>query len=365
MKKRWFALLLALCLMLSIAPLASAEELPSEPEAEEAVQAETTPPPCVPGLVPHETELRSAREPDCTHVGYTGNLVCKVCGLTVEMGMPLAALGHQWVEQSEGLLVCSVCGAEKAVFTDVPADAYYAKAVDWAVRQDPKITTGTSATTFSPNADCTRAQVVTFLWRAAGEPEPEITVNPFRDVSKDAYYYKAVLWAVDIGITRGVSQTEFAPNDPCTRAQVVTFLWRATPASTLADTGDTIVYITKTGTKYHTDPNCEYLRRSRIETTLRDALSRNLELCSICAGSSAPEPTSAPKPTATPEPTAAPEPSPKSPFADVADQDTYYYNAVLWAVENDVTTGIDATHFGPDLSCTRAQIGTFIWRAIG
>ena len=109
-------------------------------------------------------------------------------------------------------------------FTDVPANAYYADAVSWAVLNG--VTKGTSETTFSPNASCTRAQAVTFLWRAAGSPEPASTRNPFTDVKSDAYYYKAVLWAVEQGITVGTTDTTFSPNATCTRAQIVTFLWR-------------------------------------------------------------------------------------------------------------------------------------------
>ena len=109
-------------------------------------------------------------------------------------------------------------------FTDVPAGAYYADAVKWAVAEG--ITSGTSPTTFSPNNGCTRAQMVTFLWRAAGCPEPESDYGPFRDVPKDAYYRKAVLWAAGEGITSGTSATTFSPNATVTRAQTVTFLWR-------------------------------------------------------------------------------------------------------------------------------------------
>lgn len=109
-------------------------------------------------------------------------------------------------------------------FTDVPAGAYYADAVKWAVAEG--ITSGTSPTTFSPNNGCTRAQMVTFLWRAAGSPEPESDYGPFRDVPKDAYYRKAVLWAAGEGITSGTSATTFSPNATVTRAQTVTFLWR-------------------------------------------------------------------------------------------------------------------------------------------
>lgn len=109
-------------------------------------------------------------------------------------------------------------------FVDVPASAYYYDAVAWAVENG--VTGGTTATTFSPNNACTRAQMVTFLWRAAGEPEPETTVNPFTDVSASAYYYEAVLWAVERGITNGTSATTFSPDATVTRGQTVTFLWR-------------------------------------------------------------------------------------------------------------------------------------------
>jgi hypothetical protein len=113
---------------------------------------------------------------------------------------------------------------EATVFTDVDEDAYYAEAVAWAVANE--ITKGTSETTFSPDDDCTRAQVVTFLWRYAGKPEPTTAENPFTDVEEDTDYYKAILWAYENGITTGTSETTFSPDDTCTRAQVVTFLWR-------------------------------------------------------------------------------------------------------------------------------------------
>ena len=110
-------------------------------------------------------------------------------------------------------------------FNDVKSGDYFYDAVNWAVEKG--ITTGTSATTFSPNASCTRAQIVTFLWRASGSPEPKTASNPFTDVAANAYYCKAVLWAVENGITTGTSATTFSPDAPCTRAQGVTFLWRA------------------------------------------------------------------------------------------------------------------------------------------
>ena len=112
-------------------------------------------------------------------------------------------------------------------FVDVKEGAYYYDAVLWAVNAEPQITNGTDATHFSPGNTCTRAQVVTFLWRAMGCPAPQTTDNPFTDVTADKYYTDAVLWAVENEITNGMTATSFAPGRPCTRAQVVTFLWRA------------------------------------------------------------------------------------------------------------------------------------------
>ena len=116
-------------------------------------------------------------------------------------------------------------------FADVSSDSYCADAVKWAVENG--VTNGTTATTFSPNAACTRGQIVTFLWRAAGSPAPKTTVNPFTDVAADAYYAKAVLWAVENGITNGTTATTFSPDAPCTRAQAVTFLFRGAIANGL------------------------------------------------------------------------------------------------------------------------------------
>ncbi len=176
---------------------------------------------------------------------------------------------------------------EKMPFTDVLKDAYYAEAVRWAVENG--ITSGISDTQFNPNGICTRAQAVTFLWRAAGSPSPESTMMPFKDVPADAYYYKAVLWAVENGITKGTSDITFSPDTECTRAQIVTFLWRSqkSPAIFTAN-----------------------------------------------------------------------------PFTDV-DFKAYYIDAVLWAVKNGITSGTSATTFGPDADCTRAQIVTFLYRCLG
>ncbi|MBR0523240.1 MAG: S-layer homology domain-containing protein [Firmicutes bacterium] len=112
-------------------------------------------------------------------------------------------------------------------FTDVKESDYYYDAVDWAFNSDPQVTDGTSATTFSPAKTCTRGQVVTFLWRAAGCPEPKTSKNPFSDVKESDYFYKPVLWAVEKGITDGTSPTTFSPARNCTNAHILTFIFRA------------------------------------------------------------------------------------------------------------------------------------------
>ena len=172
---------------------------------------------------------------------------------------------------------------EVSPFADVATDAYYYDAVKWAVKKG--ITNGVSETLFGPDQACTRAQIVTFLWRAAGSPEPK-SGSSFADVAADAYYAKAVAWAVENGITKGTSETTFHPDETCTRAQGVTFLYRALGKLAAAQAG----------------------------------------------------------------------------FTDVA-ADSYYADAVNWAAENGVTKGISETLFGPDGSCTRAQIVTFLYRA--
>ena len=124
--------------------------------------------------------------------------------------------------------------AAETVFADVSADAWYADAVTWAVAQG--ITEGTGEDTFSPEDTCTRSQMVTFLWRAAGSPEPAGTAMPFTDVKAGSYYEKAALWAFEQGITTGTGDGFFSPDAPCTRSQTVTFLWRAAGSPQLSDT---------------------------------------------------------------------------------------------------------------------------------
>lgn len=158
------------------------------------------------------------------------------------------ALGHDWdegvitkepteAEDGERVHTCTRCSETKTdvipklarpnPFEDVHYGRYYFDAVQWAYYHEPQITGGTDATHFSPNAPCTREQIVFFLWAAAGKPAPTQTETAFTDVKQNRYYYNAVLWAQEQGITSGVSETEFGVGKYCTRAQVVTFLWRA------------------------------------------------------------------------------------------------------------------------------------------
>ena len=168
-------------------------------------------------------------------------------------------------------------------FTDVHAEDYFFDAVKWAA--DKNITGGIDTNLFGPNIACTRAQIVTFLWRAAGSPAAQ-AMSSFFDVAEDAYYAKAVAWAVENGITNGTSEDTFSPDLPCTRAQSMTFLYRASKAK-------------------------------------------------------------------------APDGTPA--FSDVA-ADAYYAAAVKWATENNITSGMGDELFGPDYECTRAQIVTFLYR---
>lgn len=171
---------------------------------------------------------------------------------------------------------------QTGVFVDVATGSYYEDAVDWAVENG--ITQGTDDTHFSPDGICTRAQAVTFLWRTAGSPKPETRTMPFTDVPAGSYYYDAVLWAVENGITKGTSNTTFSPNMTCSRAQIVAFLWRsekspaAGTANPFADVKSTAYYagavlwavredITKgtTNTTFSPDADCT---RAQIVTFL-------------------------------------------------------------------------------------------------
>ena len=179
-------------------------------------------------------------EPTCTQDGYT-KWTCTACG-QVYYNDFIQSNGHNWklwhiedcpsIYSDDGQMrrYCVDCDeleiAEigRIPLTDIPAGSYFEEPVYWAYYNN--ITTGKTATTFQPNANVTRAQFVTFLWRSAGSPEPKATQNPFTDIDPTKSYYRAVLWAVEEGITTGKTATTFLPDDSVTRAQAVTFLYR-------------------------------------------------------------------------------------------------------------------------------------------
>jgi hypothetical protein len=218
------------------------------------------------------------KAPTCTDKGEE----TRTCECGEKETRDVEALGHKHVNGK-----CERCGnLLTSKFEDVKVGKFYFDAVEWAVNKG--ITEGISAELFAPGDDCTRGQVVTFLWRAAGSPKPTTTEHPFTDVKEGKYYYEAMLWAVENGITEGMTETTFAPNATCTRGQVVTFLWRAKNKPAATDT--------------------------------------------------------------------------EHPFTDVK-EGKYYYDAMLWAVENGITDGMTETTFAPDGTCTRGQVVTFLFRA--
>ena len=180
------------------------------------------------------------------------------------------------------------------VFEDVEEGKYYSEAVRWA--SETKITTGTDSTHFKPSKACSRGQVITFLWRASGCPEPTITESKFTDLKgkEDKYYYKAILWAEETGLTYQMTQGNvFYPGDPCTRVTAITFLYR-----------------------FCGSPEVPWIDGD-------------------------------------------------NPFKDVDNPETFYYFPILWAKNNNITTGVDPTHFGVNRFCSRGQMVTFLYRAIG
>ena len=168
--------------------------------------------------------------PTCIDAGFSIH-TCTICGDTYK-DTKVSALGHAYVNG-----VCAICGKtapndlppldELLCFDDVQEKAkYYYEPVFWAYNHEPQITKGVDDTHFGPDASCTRGQVVTFLWRAAGCPEPKETKTDFTDLKAGAFYEKAVAWAVENEITNGTGKTTFSPDITCTRGQIVTFLWR-------------------------------------------------------------------------------------------------------------------------------------------
>lgn len=233
----------------------------------------------------HDPQPARVKAPTCTESGYTGDLICMRCGDMTQIGKTVAAAGHKFFGG-----VCSVCGTKGAEaapkFDDVKSGAFYFDAVQWAVENG--ITNGTGKNTFSPNNVCSRYQIVMFLWRAAGQPEAKAAVS-FADVKPGDIFYEAVQWAVERGITKGTSSTSFSPFAPCTRGQIVTFLYRS-------------------------------------------------------AGS--------------------PKVSGACNFSDVS-SGSFCRDAVIWASSEGITNGTSAGRFSPNEGCTRAQVVTFLYRASG
>ena len=202
---------------------------------------------------------------------------------TSETSNALTLLSKQKLVTSE--IQCHDSALDRIVFGDVPKGSYYRDAVDWAVGK--RIASGTSDSTFSPDTTCTRAQAVTFLWRASGSPKVKDVKNSFIDVPEDSYYHDAVLWAVDEGITSGTSINKFSPDEQCTRGQIVTMMYR--------DAGS---------------------------PTVQAGIGN---------------------------------------FRDV-EQNAFYAPAVNWAVCKSITSGTQKVRFSPNDACTRAQILTFLYR---
>ena len=233
----------------------------------------------------HDPQPARVKAPTCTESGYTGDLICMRCGDMTQIGKTVAAAGHKFFGG-----VCLVCGTKSAEaapgFDDVKPGAFYFDAVQWAVENG--ITNGTGKNTFSPNDVCSRYQIVMFLWRAAGQPEAKAAVS-FADVKPGDIFYEAVQWAVERGITKGTSSTSFSPYAPCTRGQIVTFLHRSAGSPTISGTCD---------------------------------------------------------------------------FSDVS-AGSFCHNAVIWASTEGITNGTRAGRFSPNEGCTRAQVVTFLYRASG
>lgn len=182
----------------------------------------------------HSTELRNEKAATCVNGGYTGDLVCVRCGDIIEQGKATAAAGHKFFGGKCSVCDAQESGSrpvEAKSFDDVIPGTFYYDAVMWAVKNN--ITKGTGASTFSPGDGCTRFQIVTFLWRACGCPTAA-TAASFSDVSSSDSFCEAVRWAVERGITNGTGGSSFSPYATCTRAQIVTFLYRAAGSPTVS-----------------------------------------------------------------------------------------------------------------------------------
>ena len=237
----------------------------------------------------HTEVIDPAVAATCTKTGLTEGKHCSVCNEVLAAQTEVPMIAHDYKDG-----VCTVCGAEDPnyvapvvnPFKDTKEDSPYYDAIVWAAENE--VTAGKTADTFGINDGCTRAQIVTFLYRAAGSPEVSAdVVNPFTDVSEDSVYYNAIMWAVENKITAGTTATTFSPDAVCTRGQIVTFMFRASGA---------------------------------------EKVEADMSFTDVAAGS-------------------------------------YCYDAVAWAVANEITAGKTATTFAPNDTCTRGQAVTFIYRA--
>ena len=260
----------------------------------------------------HSPVVDAAVPASCIGNGLTEGSHCEVCGYVIKAQNTVIGGTHlkdggtiikEATYETPGTVMyqCIYCGEKSYVvlpkldkpepvvnpFTDVKESDWFYNPVMWAVQSG--VTGGKTATTFAPNEGCTRAQVVTFLWAANGKPMPEVTDNPFTDIKEGDWYYNAVLWAVENGITGGTSEYTFSPNATCTRAQIATFLWAAQGKHAVSDL---------------------------------------------------------------------------SGFSDVAAAD-WYATPVIWAKEQGITDGIGGGKFGPNDTCTRAQVVTFLNKVYG
>ena len=232
-------------------------------------------------------------------------------------------------------------------FYDVSNDAYYYEAVKWAAENG--ITGGVGNSLFAPNQPCTRAQIVTFLWRAAGSPVVNYLM-PFTDVDEGAYYAEAVRWAASCGIVTGQTETTFGTDSVCTRAQAAAMIYRCAQAQGKGFTGAWMFHLPFTDV-----PEWAY---ESVAWCYMNGVTTGVSETSFAPGNDC---TRAQIVTFLWRSEKSPAAGTANPFADVKST-AYYADAVLWAVREDITKGTTNTTFSPDADCTRAQIVTFLWR---